>query len=286
MKNRGHLRVAAVGWKVEKLGLEGNLLKAERLIQHASKNRADAIGFVEYFALLGTDLQWQDVAERPGTGAVTQWAIETAAKYDIEIWCPFIEVDEEGRRYNSVAVVNPADGIVSTHQEFHYFALERKGLSVGKDIDVVRRPWGTLGCFICFDIHYPEVSRVLAMKGADVVFWPTLSVGPWSIEAMRKKAAVRCMDNGFWLVESGTASEPPYAPYAGKAAPGSCVYDPEGNVVASTGYRPGVVFADLDFERGSYGANILGAGDQQDLRQGFQEWLRADYYADEYGSFT
>lgn len=279
------LRVAAVGWEVEKADVQQNLLKAEGLIEHASENRADAIGFVEYFSTLGTGVDTASTAELPGEGTVTQWAIEMAGKYDIEIWCPFIELDQQGRKYNAVGIVDPNDGIVSTHHEFHYFTLEQKGMNVGEGLDVVHRPWGTLGCFICFDIHYPEVSRVLAMRGADVVFWPTLSVGPWSIEALRKKAAVRCMDNGFWLVESNTAAPPPYAPYAGQSRPGSCVIDPEGNVVASTGYRPGVVFVDIDLERRSYGTGIIGAGNEQDLRRGFQDWLRPDYYASEYGSF-
>ena len=121
----------------------------------------------------------------------------------------------------------------------------------------------------------------MAMKGADVVFWPTLTAGPWSVEAVRKKAAVRCMDNGFWLIESNVAADPPYAPYAGNAAPGSCVFDPEGNVVASTGYRPGMVLVDIDLDRKSYGARIFGAdGKLEDLRSRFQGWLRPEYYAD------
>ena len=123
------------------------------------------------------------------------------------------------------------------------------------------------------------------MKGADVVFWPTLSVGPWSIEALRKKAAVRCMDNGFWLIESNTAADAPYAPYAGQSRPGSCVFDPEGNLVAGTGYRPGVVFVDIDIGRGCHGTNTFGSSDMQDLRLGLQDWLRPDHYAAQYGAF-
>ena len=94
------------------------------------------------------------------------------------------------------------------------------------------------------------------------------------------------VDNGFWLIESNTAAPPPYAPYAGQSRPGSCVIDPEGNIVASTGYRPGVVFVDIDLDRGSYGTGIVGADSGQDLRRGFQDWLRPEYYADEYKSFA
>ena len=165
-------------------------------------------------------------------------------------------------------------------------SVKKRGLNVGHEIGVTKRPWGTLGCFICFDIHYPEVSRMLAMQGAEVVFWPTLTVGPWSVEAVRKKACVRCMDNGFWLIESNLASAPPYAPYGGKHNPGSCVYDPEGNVVASTGYRPGVVFVEMDLDRRSYGKNIFGTDPREDIRTGFQDWLRPEYYAQAYDNLS
>ena len=155
-------------------------------------------------------------------------------------------------------------------------------MSVGDAVKVTKRPWGTLGCFVCFDIHYPEISRVLAMKGADVVFWPTLTAGPWSVESVRKKACVRCMDNGFWLIECNSASRPPYAPYAGRHAPGSCIYDPEGNIVAGTGYRPGIVYSEIDTERGSYAKNIISDNPIEDMRSGLLKWLRPDYYGKAY----
>jgi hypothetical protein len=48
------------------------------------------------------------------------------------------------------------------------------------------------------------------------------------------------------------ASASPYTPYAGKPHPGSCVYDPGVYVVASTGYRPGSAFVEIDLDRRSY----------------------------------
>lgn len=280
------LKYALVGWEVEESTIDDNLSRAETHIAHAKENGADAIGFVEYFSILGTPVKPAEAAEEPTGGKVTRWAVEVSNRHGIEIWCPFIELDSQNGKYNSVAIVDPLEGIVDIHREFHFYTLEQKGLSVGTEIKATKRPWGILGCFICFDIHYPEVSRILAMQGAEVVFWPSLSVGPWSIEAVRKKACVRCMDNGFWLIESNLASAPPYAPYAGKSNPGSCIYDPEGNIIASTGYRPGTVFVEIDLDRGSYGKGIFGAEPQEDLRAGFQDWLRPDYYAEAYSNIS
>ena len=123
MTDERHLRVAVVGWKVEKSDVQQNLLRAEGFVRHASENHADAIGFVEYFSTLGTGTAPKDMAEHPGDGTVTRWAIEMSRTHGIEVWCPFVELDSQGRRYNAVAIVDSQDGIVSTHHEFHYFMV-------------------------------------------------------------------------------------------------------------------------------------------------------------------
>jgi len=215
-----------------------------------------------------------------------------AARHRMELWCPFVELDSSGKKYNAVAIVDPDSGLVGTAHEFHYLALRRHGLDVGPAIRVFKRPWGTLGCLVCFDIHYPEVSRVLAALGAEVVFWPTLTAGPWSIEAVRAKASVRCMDNGFWLIESNLACPPPYAPYANRWEPGSCVFDPEGVMTANTGRRPGVCLVDVDLNRRSFGSHIVNLSGKEDhnvcedLRDEFMKCLRSEYYGKFYSAIA
>lgn len=218
------LRVALVAWEIESSTQTDNLKRAERIARNAVEQGAQAIGFTEYFSILGTGTDFVDSAKKPGEGAVTQWAERVATENNLELWCPFVELGDDGRKYNSVAIVDPTDGLVGTAREFHYLALDKMGMSVGREIRVFNRPWGKLGCVVCFNIHFAEAARVLSLQGAEVV-------------------------------------------------------------VADTGRRPGVQIVDMDLTRGSYGSGVLRLGENtqcDNLRQGFQQCLRADYYARAY----
>ena len=96
------LNVAIVNWAVLKQSQQDIFGRAEEIIRTAREEGANAIGFVEYFSILGTGISPRAAAEIPCEGPVTRWAMALSEKYDIEIWCPFLE---EGKNVDAGSVL-------------------------------------------------------------------------------------------------------------------------------------------------------------------------------------
>ncbi len=277
------LNVAIVNWTILKQSQQDILDRAGALTRKAKEAGADAIGFVEYFSILGTGISSKAAAEIPGEGPVTAWAIALSKEHDIEIWCPFIEEGKKGDAYNAVAIIDPEDGIVGNFQEFHFFELRTQGLEIGEAIQVIDRPWGKLGCFICYDIHFSEISRALSLQGAELVFWPTLTDGPYSIDHVRRKAQVRCMDHGFWMIEANrnlsTIENYPDIPSA-------CIYNPEGEICHQVSQERELVIAPIDLSFRSKDIPSVEYSDFKNVDEAtrYKRSLRPEYYADLFSS--
>lgn len=90
-----------------------------------------------------------------------------------------------GVYYNSAVLVSPKNGLVSVYRKAHLFNEEKKWFSPGNtgfavhDIGKAR-----IGVMICFDWFFPEVARVLALKGADIICHPANLVLPYCQRAM------------------------------------------------------------------------------------------------------
>ena len=81
---------------------------------------------------------------------------------------------ERGRdcRYNSAVIVDPS-GVRAVYRKVHRFFDEQTWFEPGAEPIVVQTEWGRLGVLICYDLWFPELSRSLALAGADVVAVPT-----------------------------------------------------------------------------------------------------------------
>jgi predicted amidohydrolase len=150
-----------------------------------------------------------------------------------------------------------------------------------------------IGIHICGDLHLPEIDRILALKGAELILDPSLMWGPdgfTNTELLRARAA----DNGVWLaVAHWNWSDPGLR---------GMVVDPYGQVRAATEYmKDDVVFQDIDFERKKYyyagrkpqqpkrgdrGVSAYHTGDLPDRREGWREMIFAHRRAELYGIIT
>ncbi len=103
----------------------------------------------------------------------------------------------------------------------------------------------TFACIVCVDIYYPEISRYLALRGADVIVNPA-SI-PWNrVWSWRAVLSSRAVENVVYTVgvnKTGT----PYPD--GRVTGGhSAVYAPDGELLTSLGPHPGVLHATIDTE--------------------------------------
>lgn len=129
----------------------------------------------------------EQVAEAADSGPTLEWAWTFAQRRNAWVVYGFPEKDEHGV-YNSASVVGP-DGRVGTYRKIHLFNREKLFFSPGTEPPLVwELPFGRIGLMICFDWYFPEVSRSLALRGAQLILQPANLVLPHCPQAMITRA--------------------------------------------------------------------------------------------------
>jgi predicted amidohydrolase len=107
-------------------------------------------------------------ADGPLLGA---WAAE-ASRGDALVIGGFCELGEDGRLYNSSALVD-GDGVQAVYRKIHLWSEENRWFIPGQQpAPVVTTRHGRIGLAICYDIEFPELTRGLALEGADLIALP------------------------------------------------------------------------------------------------------------------
>ncbi|HXN07450.1 MAG TPA: nitrilase-related carbon-nitrogen hydrolase [Nitrospiria bacterium] len=118
--------------------------------------------------------------------------------------------EKKGRRYfNSSVLIGPS-GYIDTYRKIHLFYEEKLWFSPGnKQLKVYEIGKARIGMMICFDWFFPEVSRLLALEGADILCHPSNLVLPHCPQAMM----TRCLENRVFAI---TANRVGFEERAGK----------------------------------------------------------------------
>lgn len=113
-----------------------------------------------------------EMAETLPDGETTQAWIAIAQRLNIHLVAGIAERDGP-RIFNSAVVIGPT-GLLGTYRKLHLWANEHLFFEAGDlGLPVFETPLGRIGVVICYDGWFPEVYRLLAMKGADLVCVPT-----------------------------------------------------------------------------------------------------------------
>lgn len=231
--------------------LEANLERALGTIRKEASDAAVAC-LPEYFSTpyfpAEQDPDRFDLAV-PDDGEFIGHIRETAADVETAIVAPFFELGQPGGRYyNSAIVVDATGGVRGKYRKLHpfqrpgynesyYFAPGDLGAPV---FDVGGL---TVGIMLCYDRHFPELARVLALRGADVIFVPTCSFGDENRdEIWIHELTGLAVATSTYVVGVNRAGEE-----AGKAHFGaSTVVDPTGANLGTLDDDPGVLTATVD----------------------------------------
>ncbi|MDQ0340766.1 putative amidohydrolase [Caldalkalibacillus uzonensis] len=125
-------------------------------------------GFVKEFTPEEKETYWREAAE-PIPGPTTNRLAEAAKKYGISLVVGMAERAEvQGEIYN-VAVLISKTGEVHVTRKVHLPQIEKFYFTPGPEPEVIETPFGKIGLVICYDVFFPEISRVLAAKGAEIL---------------------------------------------------------------------------------------------------------------------
>ena len=170
------LSVAAVQFEMVQDDKDANLATMFRFIDEAAERGADIISFQE-ICTTGYNFLFEldrpallAIAEDTRTGPTVTRVHEKAKERNIVVMFGMLEVDADGKMYNTYVVVTPAGGNVFQHRKVH--AFENSAISQGDRLDVFELFGWTMGVLICYDNNLPENTRILCLEGAEVIFAP------------------------------------------------------------------------------------------------------------------
>jgi predicted amidohydrolase len=188
-----------------------NLEKVEAWLERAVKeNEADLVLFPETITTgfspgMEAGELWDLVDTIPGRA--TEPIARAARNLGVHVVLPTYERGpERGVVYNSAALINPQGEVVGVYRKTHLFPTERLsggGWSTpGTEAPVFETELGSIGMIICYDGDFPELARVLAVKGAEVIMRPAALLRSFEIWEMTNRA--RAYDNHVYMVACNT----------------------------------------------------------------------------------
>ncbi len=183
-------------------------------------------------------------------GATTDIFTQLAKELGVVIILNLYE-KENNKTYDSSPVIDVDGKILGVTRMIHitdYKCFHEKGYySPGNNgAPVYNTKFGKIGVAICYDRHYPEYMRALAIKGAEIVFIPQAgAVGEWPEGLYEAELRVAAFQNGYYTALCNRIGKEECLSFAGE----SFVCDPAGNVVtkANTGTEE-ILYCDVDLE--------------------------------------
>ncbi|MCD8035840.1 MAG: carbon-nitrogen hydrolase family protein [Clostridiales bacterium] len=164
------------------------------------------------------------------------------------------ERGEDGKIYNTAYVFDREGRQIAKHRKMHLFDIDVKGemqfkesdtLTAGNEVTVFDTEFGKFGICICYDFRFPELARLMALKGAQVIFVSAafnMTTGPAHWELMFRSQAV---NNQVYAI--GTApSRDENASY--KSWGHSIITDPWGTVVSQMDEKEGICINEIDLD--------------------------------------
>ena len=246
------LRVACVQLNASQSKAD-NIERAERLVAQAAATGADVVVLPEKWNGIGTADYLREIAEPLEGGETVQALSGWARQHGITLVGGSIAERREGREKlsNTCVVIDPDGDVVAVYRKIHMFDVEVGG-QVYRESEAEEPGEGTMSCelegwrvglTICYDLRFPELYRILAVEGAELVTIPaafTLFTGKDHWELLVRARAV---ENQCYVAAAnqwGTHGE-------GKASYGrSMIVDPWGVVLAQAADEDTVISAELD----------------------------------------
>jgi predicted amidohydrolase len=191
-------------------------------------------------------------------GPSTEALEREAARLDLHVVCGLLERDGDSLR-NAAVLIGPG-GLIGTYRKTHlpFLGVDRFVVP-GDALPVFETPLGRIGIEICYDLRFPELTRSLALAGADIVALPT----NWPLAAQANAellAPARAYENRIYLLVANRVGRERTAEFCGR----SQIVDPTGTRLAETDTTSeALLVADIDIERARDKSIIPAAGEYE-----------------------
>jgi deaminated glutathione amidase len=230
-----------------------NLEVADRLVRRAAGEAAELVVLPEKFNVLGSPEDLLAGAE-PLDGPTLSWASELAAELGIWLVAGSIVERAGDRLHNTSVLLSPDGARVAAYGKIHLFDVEVEGVAYresdvetpGEDIVVADAGELSLGLAVCYDLRFPELFRIMALRGARAFSLPAAFTVPTGRAHWEVLIRARAIENQAFVLAAGQCGRHP----DDKESYGhSMIADPWGRVLGAAGDElEAVVVADLDLD--------------------------------------
>ncbi len=228
-----------------------NWEKIKSYLDEAAQKGAKLVAFPEVMNILSED----PIYAEPIPGPTTELLAQKAREHHIWIHGGSIsEINPDGpRTYNTTVLIDPQGEIVARYSKLHNFDMTLPdGSSVresdrkepGRQITTVETELGHLGFAICYDMRFPELFRLMALQGAQIIFLPANFTMPTGKDHWEPILRARAIENGCYIIAPNQVGvKEKFVAYGN-----SMVIDPWGTVIARASDKPGILLAEIDLD--------------------------------------
>ncbi len=258
------VRLGAVQWQMREFNsVEAVLQQVEYFVDALSDYKSDFAIFPEFFnaPLMGlTDQVDQTRAVRFLAGFTEQFRdqmSDMAVSYNINIITGSMPLLENDRVYN-VSYLCHRDGRVDEQRKIHITPHERRDWVIegGSDFQVFETDAGRVAIMICYDIEFPELGRIAASQGVDIIMVPFWTDTKNSYLRVRHCAQARAIENECYVVITGSVGNLPQVENLDVQYAQSSVFSPsdfafphDAVMAETTPNTEMIMFSDMDLEK-------------------------------------
>jgi predicted amidohydrolase len=178
-------------------------------------------------------------------GPSTELLEREVRRLGIHVVCGLLERDGDTLR-NAAVLVSPTDGLLGAYRKTHlpFLGVDRFVVP-GDELPVWETPLGRIGIEICYDLRFPEVTRTLALRGADIVAHPTNF--PLAARPQTELITVaRALENRVYLLTANRVGKERWGEFCGR----SQIVDPFGARLAEADpTEETLLVADVDVDK-------------------------------------
>jgi predicted amidohydrolase len=233
-----------------------NLERAERLVARAAATGADVVALPEKWNAIGSPAELHAAAEPLDGGESVAALADWARRHGITLVGGSITEKREGREKlsNTSLVFGPDGELLGLYRKIHMFDVEVGGHvyreseaeEPGAEPVVVQGEGWPVGLTVCYDVRFPELYRILALEGAELVTVPAHFTTPTGKDHWHVLLRARAIENQYYVAAPAQVGET----LPGKPAYGrSLIVDPWGIVLAQAPDEEAVISAELDRAR-------------------------------------
>jgi predicted amidohydrolase len=229
-----------------------NLAVAERLVRGAAADGAELVALPEKWNLLAGGealLAGAEPLDGPSLGAARAWARELG----IHLLAGSISERGGERAFNTSVLIGPDGADLAAYRKIHMFDVDVGGVAyreseheeAGTEIVTAEVGGLSVGLSVCYDLRFPELYRILAVRGARLLAVPsafTLATGRDHWQVLLRARAIE--NQAFVLAPNQVGEAPPHFSSYGH----SSIVDPWGVELATAPEGECFVAADLDLD--------------------------------------